>query len=332
MSESPAPALPWTALRQTDQVPWEAMERLAAALAAAPGLWDTMARLYEEGLERSHDEEVYEYLYVLGIVALAAPQLDDGSRRRIGQFLVEELVTASEDDDDLLCEALEATAGTLGPTILPPVLDAIEDEMEDAEGGWGYLWSMARLAADIQDAGVRDRAGRLACEALRRALVGRLQPIEAVPACWAVRALRHEAARPLLESLAGRTPRSIADSVSLGDLQEALAVLDGTAEPTFASELWDRPVREWLGGSWESIRRWWAEWDEDIDVALDGGFPDDGDAFDRGPDLGFEPEPAGAEPFGRAEAKVGRNDPCPCGSGRKYKRCCGKPAGHAQKG
>ena len=22
--------------------------------------------------------------------------------------------------------------------------------------------------------------------------------------------------------------------------------------------------------------------------------------------------------------KVGRNDPCPCGSGRKYKRCCGR--------
>ena len=22
--------------------------------------------------------------------------------------------------------------------------------------------------------------------------------------------------------------------------------------------------------------------------------------------------------------KVGRNDPCPCGSGRKYKNCCGK--------
>lgn len=23
------------------------------------------------------------------------------------------------------------------------------------------------------------------------------------------------------------------------------------------------------------------------------------------------------------EAKVGRNDPCPCGSGKKYKKCCG---------
>ena len=27
-----------------------------------------------------------------------------------------------------------------------------------------------------------------------------------------------------------------------------------------------------------------------------------------------------ARPFGK---KVGRNEPCPCGSGRKYKRCCG---------
>jgi preprotein translocase subunit SecA len=25
----------------------------------------------------------------------------------------------------------------------------------------------------------------------------------------------------------------------------------------------------------------------------------------------------------RVEQKVGRNDPCPCGSGKKYKKCCG---------
>lgn len=24
------------------------------------------------------------------------------------------------------------------------------------------------------------------------------------------------------------------------------------------------------------------------------------------------------------EVKVGRNDPCPCGSGKKYKKCCGR--------
>ena len=26
----------------------------------------------------------------------------------------------------------------------------------------------------------------------------------------------------------------------------------------------------------------------------------------------------------RETAKVGRNDPCPCGSGKKYKKCCGQ--------
>ena len=43
-------------------------------------------------------------------------------------------------------------------------------------------------------------------------------------------------------------------------------------------------------------------------------------SFDRGLDIAF---PAGQV---RRETKVGRNDPCPCGSGKKYKRCClGKP-------
>jgi len=32
-----------------------------------------------------------------------------------------------------------------------------------------------------------------------------------------------------------------------------------------------------------------------------------------------KPIQAGAEP--------GRNDPCPCGSGKKYKRCCGAAKG-----
>ena len=29
-------------------------------------------------------------------------------------------------------------------------------------------------------------------------------------------------------------------------------------------------------------------------------------------------------PFQREAPKVGRNDPCPCGSGKKYRKCCGK--------
>jgi hypothetical protein len=35
------------------------------------------------------------------------------------------------------------------------------------------------------------------------------------------------------------------------------------------------------------------------------------------------PRPA-AETIIRHQPKVGRNDPCPCGSGKKYKKCCMK--------
>jgi preprotein translocase subunit SecA len=33
-----------------------------------------------------------------------------------------------------------------------------------------------------------------------------------------------------------------------------------------------------------------------------------------------------AQPFVRNAGKVGRNDPCPCGSGKKYKQCHGRLA------
>jgi preprotein translocase subunit SecA len=36
------------------------------------------------------------------------------------------------------------------------------------------------------------------------------------------------------------------------------------------------------------------------------------------------PPPPAAKPYIREGAKVGRNDPCPCGSGKKYKACHGK--------
>ena len=32
----------------------------------------------------------------------------------------------------------------------------------------------------------------------------------------------------------------------------------------------------------------------------------------------------GEQPIVREDPKIGRNDPCPCGSGKKYKKCCGK--------
>ena len=39
--------------------------------------------------------------------------------------------------------------------------------------------------------------------------------------------------------------------------------------------------------------------------------------------LAFDQKKSGTVVVGK---KIGRNDPCPCGSGKKYKKCCGKNA------
>lgn len=51
-------------------------------------------------------------------------------------------------------------------------------------------------------------------------------------------------------------------------------------------------------------------------AADDDGDEDDGDAEEFWP----------VAPYQREGPKVGRNEPCPCGPGKKYKRCCGANA------
>jgi preprotein translocase subunit SecA len=57
----------------------------------------------------------------------------------------------------------------------------------------------------------------------------------------------------------------------------------------------------------KDYRRWIAEW-VNFDLDQHGHEPEDNDEED-------EPEPS-------VSRKVGRNDPCPCGSGKKFKKCC----------
>lgn len=51
--------------------------------------------------------------------------------------------------------------------------------------------------------------------------------------------------------------------------------------------------------------------------------PDEGDdGFDDRFDRSFDGSWLAPETYVRPGPKVGRNDPCPCGSGKKYKKCC----------
>ncbi len=55
-----------------------------------------------------------------------------------------------------------------------------------------------------------------------------------------------------------------------------------------------------------------------------GGSPFTGFPPPQGP-TGPPQRPQKPPTFVRQQAKVGRNAPCPCGSGKKYKKCCGAP-------
>lgn len=61
------------------------------------------------------------------------------------------------------------------------------------------------------------------------------------------------------------------------------------------------------------------ETDRSLAHDLDQNLDQDSDRSDLATDVDLESE---SEPL-TAEPKVGRNDNCPCGSGKKYKKCCG---------
>ena len=64
------------------------------------------------------------------------------------------------------------------------------------------------------------------------------------------------------------------------------------------------------------------------EVSILGGGPPVGLGLAGMPDeLGVPPDDElqpSAVSVRRRMPKVGRNDPCPCGSGKKYKKCCGR--------
>lgn len=67
----------------------------------------------------------------------------------------------------------------------------------------------------------------------------------------------------------------------------------------------------------EAEMGWWAAFcDQPVGAKTTANVVGSANAFDRIP---RKP----SETVVRSAPKVGRNDPCPCGSGKKYKKCCG---------
>lgn len=86
-------------------------------------------------------------------------------------------------------------------------------------------------------------------------------------------------------------------------------------------------ITEWLGGESDPERLDL----EEINHRLKPILPTSEQAVPKGvakPDASIEAgrshEAIHPSPMSRSGTKIGRNDPCPCGSGKKYKKCCGR--------
>ena len=80
-----------------------------------------------------------------------------------------------------------------------------------------------------------------------------------------------------------------------------------------------RSLEKTIGTAWEKVRHWYFFTPERARLG----------ARDKAIAAGEVPAAAERKPWTppvpfRAPPKIGRNDPCPCGSGKKFKKCCGK--------
>ena len=178
-----------------------------------------------------------------------------------------------------------------------------------------------------------------------------LMPSQWLPAIWG-------GEEPVFED--EEQARTVLGAI-MGRYNEILRVLDTDPE-AYEPVFWEGPDGEvvaddWAAGFVDAIRlrpEAWRPLLEDPEVFImlipilalcgdeEGGSPleldleEDADLLAQAPELipacvvgmhGFWKErrgrPATASTKQAKSPKVGRNDPCPCGSGRKYKRCCG---------
>jgi hypothetical protein len=312
-----------------------------AALAPTPELLALLLKLVElpwpefEEEERAEENDAPVYaLILLGLV---------GDERAV-PLIIDVLHHASKEDWDAITEIVPRALGAIGAKALPAVLaeiermereeelDARKIDAEDLDASTYYVyWSLViaveqialnhpevrATVAPFVEARIRDsRFDRPARKRKRT-----LKPVDdfemPTPAeIWLdfQITLRYEELQDALEDFFDRQGPSFVSL--LFDDRETVAELMASEKP--AGNARERLITDYtrlragenIAGELDVD-----ELDDDYDEDVDDDELDD-DEFEDDDD---EPQ----EPYVRPEPKVGRNDPCPCGSGKKYKKCHG---------
>ena len=93
--------------------------------------------------------------------------------------------------------------------------------------------------------------------------------------------------------------------------------------------LTDPMTLSWRSCRFEPLRAYRADWGRFAEMktkldALRMEFPHDQEIARAGAKVAVNISNPSSGTFTHMGGKVGRNEPCPCGSGKKVKRCCGR--------
>ncbi len=216
--------------------------------------------------------------------------------RALGHLRAEEAVVAllgllrriEEDQDDWVGEDLPKVLGEIGPAAIQPVTDYLADS---SHGEW------ARVAAAKTIEMIAKSHPAIRADCVTR-LCAQLVRCDEQPEI-----LNTFLISPLLELKAVE---------ALAEIERAFA--SGRVDESVNGDWEDAQIELGLKTTREHPRKpnRLTEWQEEYQaqMAMDDAL-DEADGYD-----------APGEPY-VAPPKVGRNDQCPCGSGKKFKKCCG---------
>lgn len=206
--------------------------------------------------------------------------------------------------DDFITEGAGRTLADTWPGDLRAIEALVLDESADAYARVAGFTAASLLAARGQLP--REQLVTL----LERAAASPLDPDQNQDAAFAtllVGAIHDFRLWELQETVARLFDQELIDPMYCGDRTEVLALLsDGAASPE-KPDPFPPPITD----AWEAVRDW---------HYFSPDYVKEEEPVHRGADpdwVRVDPQPC------RAPPKPGRNDPCPCGSGKKYKKCCG---------
>lgn len=238
---------------------------------------------------------------------LADPELRDSwlevylatltGRRRLSEA-IPVLITKfhQEDADYLIEEALSALARIGGPASIAPLIAAFP------ESDWTFKFCAVGILGDLK----HPESEAAILELLKSETDSDLRTMLCVSLCELISEHALETVRKEIASGSVETFRETASLIL------AVAVMLDQELPKEAVQ-WQRERKR----QQKAIERAEAKWKSM------GDFAGRDLEVEREAQPAMEPSYEPARPTRHEGPRAGRNDPCPCGSGKKYKKCCG---------